>query len=416
MANWKKGFDSDFIVSELEHWIVRDGSSTENSIKIAGFGYSRELLLLTGAVDFDQQVPESEARRIVSRSVTAVAHKRELTSKSLLSEFKRREKIFVSKPEEKFKLHTTISLPQNVKIKRTYISGSYISIGGRVSADIKKARADLYKKAGDRTLGEYPNRYQSVGVTVTAKTSEIAAQTALDRLNYLRGLWNIQINRGSYRESHQRPAPVNRMILGPMHTIHSLGGELLGDQFWYDNNYQGPIGLFEESKRIEYFDKYARNVLRIDKTHAYSQDLRGAVRRYAEVLDGRDMNAVMLGLWGILELLTDTQRKNYDVLIDRASFVFEDHKKARHTLQLIRLRRNEYAHDGSTSSGAETLVYQLKSFVETLIGFHFGLAERYRFKDMKEFAKILDFPPDRSKHDVSIELARVAYEVRYGSE
>ena len=414
MANWKKGFDSDFMANELERWIVRDGSSTETSIKISGIGYSRELLLLTGMVDFDEQVPEQEARRIVSRSVTAVAHRGTLSSKNLLLEIRRSEKTFVSKPEEKFKLHTTISLPQDAKIKRIYLSGSYISIGAGPSAQIRKARINLFRKAGDQTLGDYPENYQSVAVSVTAKTSEIAAQVALDRLNYVRGLWNIQINRGSYRESYQRPAPVNKVILGPMHTIHSMSGELLGDQFWYDNNYQGPIEPLGDQERTEYFDEYARKILDIDKTHAYSEELRSAVRRYSEVLDGRDMNAVMLGLWGVLELLTDTQKKNYDVLIDRASFVFKDHKKARHILQLIRLRRNEYAHDGSTSTGAETLVHQLKSFVETLIGFHFGLAERHRFKDMKEFVRILDFPTDRSKHDLSIQLAKVAYEVRYG--
>lgn len=124
----------------------------------------------------------------------------------------------------------------------------------------------------------------------------------------------------------------------------------------------------------------------------YRAQLEEFLVRYARALDGRDMEAVFLRLWSLLESLTGTTAgESYDTTIDRASFLFGDLDVVRHLLEHLRSRRNRLVHQAEEhGAAAEELVYQVKYFVEALLVFHLNTGRQLR--SMAKATEFLSLP------------------------
>jgi hypothetical protein len=105
---------------------------------------------------------------------------------------------------------------------------------------------------------DLPDDYSVVCVKVSAKSTYSAYVRALTALDVLRGIWNWIINCrtdmtlqiGGVCEFK----PINRIRLGPVHTVHLPDGSLATKEWWYQPSFEA--GVVEDlTKDWEKFQK-----------------------------------------------------------------------------------------------------------------------------------------------------------------
>jgi hypothetical protein len=169
-----------------------------------------------------------------------------------------------------------------------------------------------------------------------------------------------------------KPKPVNNIILGPIHTLHKPSGELAATEvWWYEPSYLGAIKPFTpKQNEIDSMNESFNYVKKTFKMHKYPQVIHNAIIRYTRALDERDWTTAFIKLWSILELLTDTGKTSYDTTIKRTAFLYKEREYHLQVLQHLKKYRNSSVHLDKGNSEMETYLYQLKNYVETLMGFH----------------------------------------------
>ncbi len=154
-----------------------------------------------------------------------------------------------------------------------------------------------------------PEAHTAVRVAVRGKSDQEAVLYVIDALTLLRGIWNLFLNL-------RRPAPpfwpsvprepVNKILLGPAHTVHEPDGTLSSATMWFETSYQRPVKPYNVQKLwIELKDFEGKVRKRLQRAR-YPKDLEKPIRRYTEALDLTDWNATFVQLWSLLEYLTDS--------------------------------------------------------------------------------------------------------------
>ena len=295
-------YDVGLLAKRLEE--VKQVDRTTNGVSFSGFETDNVITVLHSSVNFTREVPETEQRKIIWRSAFAVAEAGTITKDALIKEIDKRERACALRPERRFVLTTSLSvrppspLPgQPIAPENTAISGHRITFGQlprRFQREHQKSR-DV---ATNVVLGELPpwtpslRAYLPVRVSVRARMDSEAYESALDALNLLRGIWNLYFNsRTPLRSSSGRRQPVNNLVLGPIHSLHEPSGKLATDMYWYEADYVGPRSTFtmdlrHDWRRLREFEKLVRRYL---ARGAYREDIESAIRRYAKILDSREL-------------------------------------------------------------------------------------------------------------------------------
>jgi hypothetical protein len=240
-----------------------------------------------------------------------------------------------------------------------------------------------------------------------SRSNAEAVKVALDELDYMRAIWNFVNNRGDFGLPGKL-RPINRIRLGQVHTLHDRAGNvvdpLYGD-YWYEPNY-----VYEESSRSiasswTIIKTDAQKISRRIERCGYSSDLVRAFLRYGRALDNPDFESVFLKLWSLLEFLTSS-RDDYNLLVRRVTFLFEDAALVTQILRHLRERRNDFVHSAVETDRTRTLVFQIKPFVERMMRFH--ITSGLKFKDREDAMGYLDLPKDPEEIRKKIKRHRMA--------
>ncbi|MGZ8176217.1 MULTISPECIES: hypothetical protein [Methylobacter] len=411
MSSWDKSYNPELIVQRMEKVKTVSG---EGQVTFIGFEYSEHLVLLNSMVKLDDEVPEIEKRRIINQAAFKAGAKGRITASSILSEICRLEKDYLLTDKKKFHLITDISISRWCQLPKVRFDGSCIVVHAHLNKVSQNSRYKLMNDAKHSISNAPPRDYAPVSVSVTARSTAEAANKALDRLDFVRGVWNLWGNLGqTFRNSSGKRKPVNTILLGPIHTLHQSNGDLATETWWYEPQYQGPVNLYNENATIENMYKYMASFRSHLKKSKYESDIILAVVRYVRALDSQDWDDSFLRLWSVLEFLTGTQSDSYKVTIRRASYMFADKEYELQILSHLREYRNKSVHAGSESNDIESLMYQLKRYVETLIEFHVG--NKFRFSSIADAAEFMDFPIDKALIDRKINKLRYAKQFMSGS-
>jgi hypothetical protein len=190
-----------------------------------------------------------------------------------------------------------------------------------------------------------------------------------------------------------------------------MNGDLAAqDHLWYDANYLGPITPLNPTYDKDDLYKFLQDVRFKLKRHSYQQTLESAIIRYTRALDERNWHNSFLRLWSLLELLTDTAKSNYDVTIDRTSYIFEEHNWHKQILQHLREHRNKFVHTDEENSEIEIYLYQLKYYIEGLLQFH--LDNTFKFTSIQEAGNFLSLPHDKDELANQIEMRKGQIKMR----
>jgi len=404
MAKWVKEYDPELISRRLEK-VKR--ISSDGKVLFNAFEHSEYVVLLNSMISLDDEIPEIEKQRIINQATSKAGAKGVITTKSILGEICKLEREYLSKDKKKFRLITSISISSKCQLPKVYFEGSCIVIHAHLNKASQDSRSKMINDAKHVISSDLPKNYAVVSVSVTARSTAEAADKALEHLDLVRGIWNLWNNSGhTIRISYGKRSPVNRIILGPIHTLHHDNGNLATESWWYEPQYQGPVNLYDEITKIENMNKYMANFRSHLKKLNYESDIIQAVVRYVRALDSRDWDDSFLRLWGVLEFLTGTLLLSYKVTIRRASYMFADKGYGHQVLSHLRNYRNKYIHAGSASGNIESLMYQLKRYVEALIKFHVG--NKFRFSSIAEAAEFMDLPRDKALIDRKISTLRYA--------
>jgi hypothetical protein len=123
-------------------------------------------------------------------------------------------------------------------------------------------------------------------------------------------------------------------------------------------------------------------------------------------LDESDANTAFLRLWTAVEVLTTPGKADFDKLIRRCAFLFQQGAFHRQMLEHLREYRNSTVHAGEYSDRARAMCFQLQLYFNALIWFHMGNATA--FQSLDEANQFLDMPPDKAAISRQIKLGRRA--------
>ncbi len=381
-----KKHDLVLLAKELEATRLppRDGK-----VAFEAFASHDIIAVLASSVPLSDDLPQIERVRIVRQAIVAAAEKGRITAKSLVAAVGALESSYLKAPRISYVVATSVSIkPGSIDTGRVSVTGSTLAFTRKLPRSFDRSPlSDRMRQNGHDKL---PRNYLAARVSVTARSHDQAFALAMDRLDYLRGIWNFYINRRiGFRISSGPRKPVNQIGLGPVHSLHLPDGRLASaDRYWYEPDFvavRPPHNLADLWGRVRREEGHVRNRVRSSE---YSSELVSALIRYARALDGATLELCYLKLWSLLEFLTDTGRRSYDQTIKRCLFISSDRAFEEQVLEHLRNRRNELVHSARVNVAVEHHLYQLKHFVENLLLFHL----KHRFESRAEAGDFLDHP------------------------
>ncbi|MBK6678036.1 MAG: hypothetical protein IPG52_14900 [Rhodocyclaceae bacterium] len=323
----------------------------------------------------------------MNRAVFSAARDKALDPAGLIKHISRNEAEYLGQVPTRYRLQTSISIVRSINIPETRLGTVVLRFGKQIPKSVGQHRANLVEEARQSIHGDPPTNYTDVSVFVTARSEQEGGTRALDMLDFVRSIWNLHINRGhSWRWSSNRPA-INKIFLGPIHSLHKPDGKLATESWWYDPSYVEPVDPFGDRGKSAHMLTFASKIRAKLTRHPYADQLQTAILRYGRALDSRDLHDAFLRLWGLLELLTDTSFQDNGVTVRRTAFLFADRDRAVHILTHLADRRNRYVHGGSETDRIESLLFLLKRHLEPMLLFHIN--NHFGFESLAETGSFL---------------------------
>lgn len=392
-AKWVEGYSPDLLCRRLENAKAVD---TVGKVSFQGFEFTSNIVVLSSMVSLSTGISELEKKRIITKATFKVAGQGSITPESILLEINSLEKQYLKEAPKKYVLITSLSVQRFLKLKRQSVNGCTITFTSTVPYPFRKEAEKVNKHATHSICGELPKDYLVVRIAVAAKSHSEAADRAIDAIDLFRGIWNLFYNRRNvHRMSSGQRQPVNKILLGPIHTLHLPNAKLATESWWYEPDYRGPLKTLEPARDVEEFCIFQSRVSRLLKKSPFRTFLESAIVRYTRALDLQDWNSAFLNLWSLLEGLTNTgDNDTHKVTVKRTSFLFQDREYVKQILTHLKDHRNRAVHTGSGNENIETLMYQLKNFVESALEFLLG--NKFGLKNLGEVAQFLDLPDGKT--------------------
>jgi len=421
MARWVdgKGFHPENIIQKLN--TITSFSSMDNKFHIdygyPDYSYNGLVVVLANMLHLSSEVSEVKKFDLLQQAIRLTRQEGDITAVKLLGQLRKAENQYIEQPKHDFILATFISADAwftQPKLENRRIYNATITFGHKLPEKFQSTHNKIREHAKRTIPGKFPDRYQAVRVRVSARTATEAAESALDRLDLLRAIWNFSITRNS--SLHPRTTsgirkPINALVLGPLQTIHKPNGEEVSDetQWWYEPSYIAPITPFDverNSERMYKDEKWVRERL---SRLPYQINLENIFVRYVHALDDTNWKNTFLALWSILEELTNTTG-NYEQTIKRTAFLYEDTAYHMEILNHLRRHRNDLIHEGSSTIFFETLSYQAIYYVNQLLEFH--LVNHFKFESLGAVADFLGHAIDKDKLKMSFQLLKKVVKFR----
>jgi len=403
-VSWNNEYNPNHLAQKIEQSRV---IAENGGVSFTGFGHVEYVALLFSMLNFSSEIPEIEGRRIVEQAVFRAGEREHITAQNILAEVNRLEGEFLRNPLSRYTLVTSLSVSRMALLPRVKINNAYIAFGGQLSQVCQRERDRIIADRAQHVLyTNVPNDYIMTRVYVSARSTHEATDTALNALDLIRGIWNWFYNRGNFiRMSFGKRAPVNKIVQGPLHTLHLPNGNLATETFWYEPRFYSPQPIYNPTPEIERLCKFSRNARKRLVKCQYRQVIEESIIQYVRALDERDWEAAFLRLWSILERLTNTD-ETHKVTIRRASFIFEEREYYQQVLKHLKDFRNKYVHEAAGSSEIETYMFELKNIVEALLSFH--LSSKFGFRSLADASEFLDLSSDRDFLASRVKLIKYA--------
>lgn len=332
-----------------------------------------------------------------------------LTLESLLAAYDTRTKTYLAKPEVRYVLASSLSVRYDRALLPRLRIGDTTFTFSWTHPRRYRSPTGLREDMEGREDQRVPLGFTAVRVGVQARDAATAADTAFERLDLLRGIWNFFRTYGRYRITFGRGRPINPFMLGPIQTLHDSDGSPAVDSYWTSTaDAPSSASLGSDLRDVYAFERQVRTAIRDSPVRHH---IERCLIRYCRALDEAGPDAAYLKLWSVLEELTVTRKNDtHQITVKRGSVLFKnDREFQRLQLGYLRDRRNQLVHEGAELAEYGELVSQLKVYVEALLSF--TLKHASAFRSVAELGEFLDVMNDQSRIARDIELRRYALEL-----
>lgn len=402
----KYQFNFDYIARKLDEIIEVKG---EKKIAFKEIFLINDLeAILESAYDFKSETSEAQKSFIIEEAIKVFGFKPNKNGRQLKSQIRKIENNFLLRPLQKFSILTSLSFPYFDQLRNLRYSSGSVNFYKFCYPRKYKFGAlsdELNQYSKSRTTP--PHGYVPTIVNITARTTIEAIEKGLEFLDLIRGIWNYSINFPTTARIHfGHRNPINEIRTGPTFTLFLTDGKLVAPQIWYEVNYvekSSTWGFQHKWEKICQDSIWIRKAL---NKMPYRDHFFKIFIRYSKALDTNDYETAYLKLWSLLELLTDTKNAKYDDTISRALFFYNDDNLGREIMEHLRIFRNKLVHTGEARNEMDSMLFQIKRFVERMIWYHLKFSGR--FKTIEEFGNFLDLSKNKGILEKEIELRKEA--------
>jgi len=352
---------------------------------------------------FADDVSEFDRHRICTAAIFEAGKSGVLTKTKLFAQVDKDRRVFERQTPEPYVLVTSIAVRYSGALRNKRIGKWKLrflhSLPKRFDRTfLQNIRLPISMNAG--------RQFTCVLIFGPARSDVEAFEGAIDALDYVRGMWNLSLNRRVWTQHVGRDtAPVNQITLGPIHTLHRPDGKPATARFWYEPNFQEQPFISSLDRQFPAIANDERFIRRMVRSALYGSELRKLLVRYCRALDS-EATLAFLHLWGVLEGLSDTVGARYDETIRRAVFLYHDPVMMKYVLELLRHRRNQTVHAGLGSVSPRDDIVRLNRYVTAM--FKFALEMGRDFKSLEELGSFLSLPDEQKRLERDILLRRKA--------
>ncbi|WP_143062564.1 hypothetical protein [Variovorax sp. OV084] len=128
---------------------------------------------------------------------------------------------------------------------------------------------------------------------------------------------------------------------------------------------------------------------------------------FVRALDEANQATAFTRLWAGVERLASPDHGNYEALVRRCAFLWNETPFHVQTLEHLREYRNSCVHSAADSASAKTHCYQLQQYFKALV--HFHLRHGPKFATLGDANAFLDLPAEPERLDrlaLNIQRAR----------
>lgn len=394
-ARWKKhGSLNPKVV--LEKIVSVTNLKDDGTVSYDAFTYFDARLAIVSMVEFPRGIADLDKAKIVNTAIGQASTKGNLNPNGLLNEIDAEIARNMAVRPTNYRLLTSISLGLPSFKKVISIDGVKIRI---LPGDYPKKYTDRDKLIvsnanviDDAIIAESPHSYARVIASVNTRTENLAAKKILRALDLFRAICCLFIN------DHMQPfsnswSPINKLLLGQVHSLHFSSGAAVNDRIWYEPNFVQVKPYVPKNFKVlrNNFD-WALGCL---SNCSYSKVLSDALLRFVRALDERNPHTALIRLWGAVEALASPGKAEYEKVTGRCSFLFRERAYHKQILEHIREARNLTVHAGYDSENGRQLCFQLQRYFYQLILFH--LRESGTFLSLEEANNLLDHSHELSE-------------------
>lgn len=405
VAKWKSNSKPSVFIDELDK--LRSTNGIE--VSFIGLQFHRYLAFLISMVEIDDNLSSQTCKMLIRKGIINAAKKNRFNKNTVLETINSEINKALQSPVKLYSLVTTFNIKTNCNIENQLINNCNIHFHKNLPEKFREARDNAIKKASPAYQIESDDPFSYFVIAHFDTNIHLEAVTKLlDSIDLLRGIWNLITNKSDCYTLVGRKPPINSITLGQLHTLHFRDGSEACQNSWYEPDFFKGHKKADLSNNSNEILKSTKNILFKIKESNYSNFIESGIIRYVRALDSLDYSGVLIKLWSVLEYLTSTLRKNYDVTIKRAIFLCSDHDLNFQFLNVLRDYRNRFVHLGTDDNDIEAHVYILKHYVETLLKFH--IFNDYKFSNDIEAAEFMELHKDTKKlnqeiHDLEKQIS-----------
>lgn len=388
---WKKSpsFKPQIILDKIE---AAKSISEDGRVSYKGWEYHENFASIYAMVDVPAKITnELNADSLLSRALSRAAKAGKITPQSFIQHLNELADEELKVKEKEYRLVTSLSIRGQLPFKLKSLDDVQIRFVDTLPDKYHSTRSQLSMDLNNGMKLAHAG-YKNVVVTSKAKSIHGAASKSLNTLDLVRSLMSLFSN-SSMELFGNTYAPINRIRLGEIHSLHHASGKLATKQYWYEPNFH-----FSQPYQHSQPEVLARNfdgcLERLDLCK-YEKELTESLLRFVRALDEKDANSASIRLWGALEALACPGGAKYENIVKRCAFLFEEPEYHEQVLENLREYRNSTIHAGDQSQRAKTFCYQMQFYYQKLFLFHLYWAGE--FMNLDEANTFLDLPTERTK-------------------
>lgn len=399
LVRWSKGARSEDLVSRLARHVTERKTQCVVWQAVPNVAFDleidRTLHVVQGRMSWPQTMRTDEQHEVLFHALALLVDGGALTASNLERQCQQLAAKSMKRRPEQYAVVGSISfVGQNLPRSRKLECGRLSFGAGLTRWDRKSVERELDELRSDG-LTDFAT---AVVARVRARNQDVAHELARREIDLRRACWNLHENSGSWRVLASPMRAVNKILWGPVTTVHRADGSLARDGCWVDRAVSTKHSF--APKAVSKIFEVEQTMMRRVRTSSLRKFLEDALVGYVRALDHVDQEHCFLSLFTVFEHLTGGMNEgtNYERAMKRALACFDvsnDERRFRtEELTYLRAFRNELVHRGRAAADEHAAVQLLLVYVHGLLKVFLG--SLVSAPSREEAFSALDLPPSRA--------------------